>query len=124
LAQPLARDVSTPQQPLLNSVIDCSGPVECPQYKEFVHANIHQNGRSSYQSSEKSLLLVKLPFLRGSCFIYLLNLYCVVHLGGPNARKKTFGGYETTPEPQDGSVSFVESLVRPPTSFACPIAVG
>ena len=28
---PLARDVSTPQQPLLNSVVDCLGPVECPQ---------------------------------------------------------------------------------------------
>ena len=64
---PLARDVGKPQQPLLDSVVTSEELLtvlgQLNALKGFVHANIHQNGSNSYQSSEKGRLQVKnLPF--------------------------------------------------------------
>jgi hypothetical protein len=64
---PLARDVSKPHQPLLDSVVTSEELLtvlgQLNALKGFVHANIYQNGSNSYQSSEKGRLQVKnLPF--------------------------------------------------------------
>lgn len=59
---PLARDVGKPQQPLLDSVVTSEELLtvlgQLNALKGFVHANIHQNGPSSYQSSEKGRIQV------------------------------------------------------------------
>jgi nuclear pore complex protein Nup155 len=59
---PLARDVGKPQQPLLDSVVTSEELLtvlgQLNGLKGFVHANIHQNGPSSYQSSEKGRIQV------------------------------------------------------------------
>ena len=69
---PLARDVGKPQQPLLDSVVTSEELLtvlgQLNALKGFVHANIHQNGSNSYQSSEKGRLqVIKLSFLRAFC---------------------------------------------------------
>jgi nuclear pore complex protein Nup155 len=60
---PLARDVGKPQQPLLDSVVTSEELLtvlgQLNALKGFVHANIHQNGSNSYQSSEKGRIQVK-----------------------------------------------------------------
>ncbi|KAI9566057.1 hypothetical protein GHT06_009857 [Daphnia sinensis] len=57
---PLARDVGKPHQPLLDSVVNSEELLtvlgQLNALKEFFHANIHQNGPQSYQSSEKGRL--------------------------------------------------------------------
>lgn len=57
---PLARDVGKPHQPLLDSVVNSEELLtvlgQLNALKGFVHANIHQNGPQSYQSSEKGRL--------------------------------------------------------------------
>jgi nuclear pore complex protein Nup155 len=59
---PLARDVGKPQQPLLDSVVTSEELLtvlgQLNALKGFVHANIHQNGPSSYKSSEKGRIQV------------------------------------------------------------------
>ncbi|KZR97075.1 Nuclear pore complex protein Nup155 [Daphnia magna] len=59
---PLARDVGKPHQPLLDSVVNSEELLtvlgQLNALKGFVHANIHQNGPQSYQSSEKGRLQV------------------------------------------------------------------
>ena len=69
---PVARDVGKPQQPLLDSVVTSEELLtvlgQLNALKGFVHANIHQNGSNSYQSSEKGRLqVIKLAFLRVFC---------------------------------------------------------
>ncbi len=64
-----------PQQPLLDSVFTSEELLtvlgQLNALKRFVHANIHQNGSNSYQSSEKGRLQVKnWPF--ESILLYLL----------------------------------------------------
>ena len=57
---PLVRDVDKPQQALLDSVVTSEELLtvlgQLNVLKGFVHANIHQNGPSNYQSSEKGRL--------------------------------------------------------------------
>ena len=57
---PLVRDVDKPQQALLDSVVTSEELLtvlgQLNVLKGFVHANIHQNGPSNYQSSEKQIL--------------------------------------------------------------------
>ena len=72
---PLARDVGKHQQPLLGSVVTSEASLtvsgQLNVLKGFIHANIHQNGPSSYQSSEKGRLQVKIVFLRASCYLFI-----------------------------------------------------
>jgi nuclear pore complex protein Nup155 len=72
---PLVIDVDKPQQALLDSVVTSEELLtvlgQLNVLKGFVYANIHQNGPSNYQSSEKGRLQVKIVFLRASCYLFI-----------------------------------------------------
>ena len=59
---PLARELGKPQQPLLDSLVTSEELLtvlgQLNALKGFVHANIHQNGPTNYQSSEKGRIQV------------------------------------------------------------------